>query len=92
VNSTLAFDAANRLLSISHVKSGGINQTFSYTYDAAGNRLTATDPSGTTSYTYDNLNQLRRYSRRRDRPPRTTSTGGQPHGGAERGRDGGGHV
>lgn len=32
--------------------------TISYTYDAAGNRISVTTPAGTTGYTYDALNRL----------------------------------
>ncbi|MCA9405380.1 MAG: hypothetical protein KC684_02500 [Candidatus Omnitrophica bacterium] len=34
------------------------NQTFQYTYDAVGNRLTKTDSVGTTNYTYDANDRL----------------------------------
>ncbi|MDF2588009.1 MAG: repeat-associated core domain protein [Anaerocolumna sp.] len=41
-------------------KSGVNLSKYQYTYDAAGNQLTKTDNTGTTNYTYDNLNRLSR--------------------------------
>jgi YD repeat-containing protein len=36
-----------------------LGRTNSYTYDANGNKITATDPNGhVTSYTYDALNRV----------------------------------
>jgi len=57
---TMAYDAANRLISAS--TKGSPNQpnvTLAYTYDANGNRRSMTDSlTGTTNYTYDKLNRL----------------------------------
>ena len=39
-------------------KTGAEEETVTYTYDAAGNRLTDTKGGNTTSYSYNNLNQL----------------------------------
>ena len=39
-------------------KTGAEEETVTYTYDAAGNRLTETKGGNTTSYSYNNLNQL----------------------------------
>lgn len=36
----------------------GVPHTLDYTYDAAGNRLSMTDATGSTSYVYDVLNRL----------------------------------
>lgn len=35
-----------------------VNSQYSYSYDAAGNRISVTDPNRTTSYTFNGLNQL----------------------------------
>ncbi|MDR7552929.1 MAG: RHS repeat-associated core domain-containing protein, partial [Armatimonadota bacterium] len=47
------------LASITHRRpNGAVFQSFSYTYDANGNRLTQADGTGTTTFTYDALNRL----------------------------------
>jgi len=53
-----AFDALNRMASISWTLSG-ISKAVSYSYDAAGNRVTMTDPDGgMTKYEYDASDRL----------------------------------
>ena len=53
------YSPANELLSA--ISSQG--STVSYIYDANGNTQTRIDPTGTTTYTYDNKNQLVRYNK-----------------------------
>jgi RHS repeat-associated protein len=47
------YDQANRLTQVS---AGG--QTLTYTYSPTSQRLTMVDPTGTTTYAYDNLDRL----------------------------------
>ncbi|MFH1492917.1 MAG: FG-GAP-like repeat-containing protein [Candidatus Omnitrophota bacterium] len=47
--SSYAYDLASRLVSL---------DSYSYTYDNAGNRLTMTDSDGTHNYTYDDIYRL----------------------------------
>jgi RHS repeat-associated protein len=49
------YDSMDRLVGIEYV---GTGKTISYTYDLAGNLLTTTDWTGTTTYSYDNIYQL----------------------------------
>jgi RHS repeat-associated protein len=58
VLTTNSYDAANRLISIIHKKETTLLESFSYTLDPVGNRLSMTDADGTTSYTYDALDRL----------------------------------
>ncbi|RLA59831.1 MAG: hypothetical protein DRQ89_13575, partial [Epsilonproteobacteria bacterium] len=51
------YDAVYRLIG-EDFSSPGKNDTITYSYDAVGNRLSKSDNSGTTLYTYDNNNQL----------------------------------
>jgi RHS Repeat len=37
---------------------GGVERSISYTYDLAGNRTSATTPSSTVFYTFDERNRL----------------------------------
>jgi RHS repeat-associated protein len=53
---TLTYDAANRLKEVSY--SDGKTPTVKYEYDADGNRTIMTDGTGTTEYTYDQLDRL----------------------------------
>ena len=48
------YDAASRVTS----ETDALDGVTTYTYDAAGNRLTATNPEGTTRYRYDAQNRL----------------------------------
>jgi RHS repeat-associated protein len=54
------YDRANRLLSVVNKKSTGeVISSYTYEYDAVGNRTKMTEADGgVTSYTYDALNQL----------------------------------
>jgi RHS repeat-associated protein len=52
-----SYDADGRLTSLTHQSAAG-SLSFSYTFDRAGNRLSATDNAGTHSYIYDTLYQL----------------------------------
>jgi len=58
VSSTNTYDNADRLISIAVIKGAATLESFSYTLDNAGNRLTMVDADGTTSYSYDALNRL----------------------------------
>ncbi|WMS89223.1 putative Ig domain-containing protein [Pleionea litopenaei] len=51
---TFIYDVNDRITQISYAD----GSTESFTYDAIGNRLSATDASGTTVYTYDALSRL----------------------------------
>ncbi len=51
---TNQYDALNRLTNCSSVNGYSV----SYTYTATGQRATMSDPSGTTSYSYDNRDRL----------------------------------
>ena len=53
---TLGFDAANQLRSISY--SDGTTPGVSFTYTGNGERAGMTDGTGTSSYGYDSLNRL----------------------------------
>jgi RHS repeat-associated protein len=53
---TLTYDAANRLKEVTY--SDGKTPTVKYEYDADGNRKSMTDSTGTTSYSYDQLDRL----------------------------------
>jgi len=54
----LSYDDAGRLTGITHTGSGGVLGLFSYGYDAAGNRTSATSLAGTDAYSYDELDRL----------------------------------
>jgi RHS repeat-associated protein len=54
-----AYQTNNWLSSITHKAPGGATlQSFAYTYDKNGNRISQADPTGTTSFAYDALNRL----------------------------------
>jgi RHS repeat-associated protein len=55
---TYAYDPANRLKEISY--SDGKTPTVKYEYDVAGNTISVTDGTGTTSHEYDSLGRLTR--------------------------------
>lgn len=56
---TYAYDGSGRLTSLIHKSSSGsIIDSFSYTHDKVGNRLTKAMPDRTTSYKYDRVYQL----------------------------------
>jgi RHS repeat-associated protein len=53
------YDDANRLKSVKNYNNAGsLLDSYSYTYDANGNRTSVVTSSGTISYQYDALNQL----------------------------------
>jgi RHS repeat-associated protein len=54
---TYGHDAVGHLISLLH-QSGAGSSSFNYTYDRAGNRLTAVDGAGSHSYDYDSLYRL----------------------------------
>jgi len=54
------YDKRNRVTNITYRnRYGSIISSVSYSYDDAGNRTSMTDEPGTTTYTYDTLNQLK---------------------------------
>jgi len=53
---TSVFDARNR--EVSYTWSDGVTPNVSRTYDAAGRLLTSANGESTSTYTYDNANQL----------------------------------
>jgi RHS repeat-associated protein len=56
---TYAYQNNNWLSSITHKAPGGATlQSFAYTYDQNGNRVSQADSTGSTSYGYDALNRL----------------------------------
>lgn len=55
---TFGYDAANRLLSAAVTNSGSLVNTFAYTYDPAGNRLTEQIGTVTNVSTHNALNQI----------------------------------
>lgn len=58
VVSTNAYNDADRLTNISTEKNTTTILDITYTLDNVGNRLTMVEPTGTTAYTYDELNRL----------------------------------
>jgi len=58
VSAAYSYNAAGQLLGLTYQRGGATLATFAYTYDADGNRLTATDSGGTTTYGYDALDRL----------------------------------
>ena len=70
---TMTYDDVGRLETVS--TAGSPNQpdvTISYTQDKNGNRLTSTDPEGTTRYEYDSLNRLTKLVDRTNVAPNAT--------------------
>ncbi len=54
-----AYNKIGQNISLINLKADGtVIDTYSYTYDAAGNQTTKTDAKGTTTFTYDKLNRL----------------------------------
>jgi YD repeat-containing protein len=58
VVTTNAYDIADRLTSITHKKGTTTLESFTYTLDPVGNRLSMADADGTTTYTYDALDRI----------------------------------
>ncbi len=58
VVSSYSYDAASQLLSLVHQLGATTVNSFTYTYDAVGNRKTKGDNNGVANYTYDALNRL----------------------------------
>src|SRR5207244_1746488 len=58
VHSSYNYDAANRLTSVVHAAAGGNIGSYALQYDAAGRITQLTDIDGTTTYNYDNRNEL----------------------------------
>jgi len=58
ITASVGYDAANHPLTLAYRNQGAIAGSFGYSYDANGNRQTATDANGTTTYGYDALNRL----------------------------------
>jgi len=53
------YDTAGRLTRLTHKSANGrVLDSFGYTHDKVGNRLTKTEPDGTTSYGYDAIYRL----------------------------------
>lgn len=53
------YDKNNRNKTLANKKADGtVIDSYSYTYDGAGNQISKTDQKGTTAYTYDSLNRL----------------------------------
>jgi len=53
-----SYDAANHPLGLVYSGQGATLGSFGYSYDPDGNRQTASDSSGTTTYSYDALDRL----------------------------------
>src|SRR5579859_1586372 len=60
VDTSYSYDNLSHLLSVAHQASGTTLDGASYTYDAAGNRLSKTNlyANVTSNYSYDNIYQL----------------------------------
>jgi len=58
VNTSYSYDNLNRLLNLSATKASTTITNFTYSYDAAGNRLTKQQPDYTETYGYDPLYRL----------------------------------
>lgn len=53
------YDSNNRLMSVKNYNSSGtVLDSYSYTYDANGNRTSVTNATGTINYQYDEINRL----------------------------------
>ena len=55
---TLAAGLFPIAVAVGNFDGSGDSEGISYSYDQNGNRLSMTDPTGTTTYTYDKLNRL----------------------------------
>ena len=54
-----SYDSASRLTKLEHKNTKGrLIDSFSYSHDKVGNRLTKTEPEGTTTYNYDTIYRL----------------------------------
>jgi len=54
----MTYDALNRETGETWTVSGSTTDVLNYTYDAAGNQLTAADYNGAYTMTYDPLNRM----------------------------------
>ena len=52
------YDNADRLIDITHTQGAVTLESFTYTLDNVGNRLSMTDADGTTTYSYDAIDRL----------------------------------
>jgi RHS repeat-associated protein len=57
-NTSYTYDAAGRLTSLTESVSSVPLSSFDYSYNALGNRVSATDVGNTSTFTYDALNRL----------------------------------
>jgi len=71
VVTTYNYDAASQLLSLVHEHNLTTINSFNYTYDKVGNRITKTDNTTALSYTYDALNRLTKVADPTPIPPET---------------------
>jgi RHS repeat-associated protein len=59
VTSTTAYDGVGRPASLTYKNASGTTlAAYAYTYDASGNRTSATDSAGTESYSFDTVGRL----------------------------------
>ncbi len=65
-NWTIGYDSVDQLTGVQIAGGNDDGDDYSYAYDAAGNRLSATENGSATNFSYNNLNQL------------VSSTGNQP--------------
>jgi RHS repeat-associated protein len=58
VTTAFSYDNAGHVTGVNHTGPGGSLGNYTYSYDAAGNRVSFTSAAGTETYTLDNLNRL----------------------------------
>ncbi|PDV97132.1 DUF6531 domain-containing protein [Candidatus Chloroploca asiatica] len=74
VTTTNTYNAASRLTNLSTTGPAGSLVSISYSYDAVGNRTAMTEPTGTTTYSYDALYRLTGVSYPTDAPAAVSYT------------------